>query len=252
MDRDLYETFAAIEDYHWWFAGRRDVIRAIFQTRLSTTAGETRSILDVGCGTGGMLPLLQEFGKVEGIDSAPEAVRHCRQRFGDQIPVSLGRLPEAIVEGEKKDVITAFDVIEHIDDDAEVLATIAARLTSDGLLVCTVPAYEWLWSQHDEVNRHMRRYTKALLTDRLTSAGFDVSFISYFNMFLLPAVAAVRMAQRVVKAPAGRRSDFDRSPAVLNAVLRRFLTVEAALLCRRSLPFGVSLVAVGRKRRIET
>lgn len=206
-----------------------------------------RSILDAGCGTGGMLPLLQEFGSVEGIDSSSSAVEHCRQRFDNRFQVSVGDLPGALDQISPKEVITAFDVIEHIEDDRGVLEGIHARLTPGGSLVCTVPAYMWLWSRHDELNLHKRRYTARLLRTRLSEAGFTVAYISYFNLLLLAPIAVVRWSARFRKPRLADRTDFERSPSVLNGFLRQVLAAEAGILRSARLPAGVSLIAVARK-----
>ena len=249
MDKRLYDTFAEVEETHWWFVGRRDVIRAVFR-RFSTLVSRSRDleILDIGCGTGGMLSLLSEFGRTEGFDSEPDAVEYCKLRYGAEVDVRVGTLPDSLEQEPPKDIITAFDVIEHVDDDARVLRGVAATLREEGIFVCTVPAYMWLWSHHDDLNRHRRRYTRTELRTRLDAAGLTVLYTSYFNTVLLPAIAVVRFIQRVL--PSSKKTDFERSPSVLNPLLRLVLSFEAFLLRFVALPGGVSLIAVAQKKEI--
>ena len=249
MEEGLYETFAEQEDRHWWFAGRRDVLRTVMQPHFGVAENSPpKSILDVGCGTGGMFSLLREFGDVEGMDASQTAIAFCRSRFGDDVRLTVGELPECLSAIGQKDAITAFDVIEHIDDDIGVLREIEKHLVPGGLFVCTVPAYPWLWSRHDEVNHHKRRYTKKLLLSRLAGAGFQVRFVSHFNAVLLPAIATVRLMQHVVGGKRSPRGDFEKTPGILNGLLHGVLSMEALLLRRTTIPFGVSLIAVCEKR----
>jgi SAM-dependent methyltransferase len=243
VDNAVYDELAAVEDTHWWFLGRRRIVRDVLRRRLGR-ATAPRAIVDVGCGTGGMLGMLREFGDVTGLDASPIAVGYCEQRFGDSVEVRLGRIPEDIPEG--ADVITAFDVVEHLEDDDRALAGIHDRLPPGGVFVCTVPAFPFLWSGHDVVHHHHRRYTQDVLRRRLEDAGFTVERISYFNTFLFPAAAAIRLLQRFVPgAPAG--SDASTPKPVVNRLLLTLFASERFLLRWTTLPVGISLMAVCRR-----
>lgn len=240
MDSAVYDELAAVEDTHWWFVGRRRIVRDVLRRRLGRgTAG--RSIVDVGCGTGGMLGMLREFGTVRGLDASPIAVDYCEQHFEGSVEVRLGRIPEDILD--EADVITAFDVVEHLEDDEKALAGIHDRLPPGGVFVCTVPAFPFLWSGHDVVHHHYRRYTRPVLRRRLEDAGFTVERISYFNTFLFPAAAAVRLLHRFIPgAPAG--SDASTPHPAVNRLLLALFASERFLLRRAALPVGISLLAV--------
>ncbi|MGQ0506088.1 MAG: class I SAM-dependent DNA methyltransferase [Myxococcaceae bacterium] len=241
MEPSLYAAHARLEDNHWWFNGRRAVVREVLEQRLGGDA-QKRRILDVGCGTGGMLGMLRTFGEVEGIDSSDEALRYARQRMGDAVPLGKGQLPDGIPAGQRYDLITAFDVIEHISDAVESLRAIRKALKPGGALVCTVPAYQFLWSAHDDANHHQRRYDAGLLRAHLAASGFKVQYLSYFNALLFPPIAAVRLLHKVLPEKGGE--ELDETTPWINAVLTVLFSSERHLLKRTTLPFGVSLIAV--------
>lgn len=245
MDPQLYRQFAEQEDRHWWFAGRRAVVAACLERWLPPKAD--RALLDVGCGTGGMLPVLSRFGRVTAVESEPAALEVAARKAGASAVVLPGRLPDQLPAG-RFDVVTAFDVIEHVPAPVESLAAMAGRLAADGRLIVTVPAFMFLWSEHDVLNHHYVRYTDALLREQLGAAGLDVLHTSYFNTWLFPAVAAVRAVQRVLPAwlrgPAS--SDLGLPPAPVNRALRTLFSSEAEVVSRVRVPAGVSLLAVAR------
>lgn len=245
MEAHLYEAHERLEDTHWWFEGRRRLITRVMEAHLRPREG--RRVLDVGCGTGGMFPLLQRFGTVEGAENSADARERATRRF-PQTKVWPCALPAELPQG-TWDLVTAFDVIEHVDDDLGSLVTMRERLAPDGQLVVTVPAFQFLWSRHDDANQHKRRYTQHLLEGQLARAGFHVQFSSYFNSLLFPAVAGVRAAQRLfTRLDRGdQQSDLEQVNPVINAVLTRLFSVESSVVPTRPLPFGVSLIAVAQR-----
>lgn len=244
MERELYEEHASLERDHWWFVARRAIVGEVLARHLPPAA--ERRMLDVGCGTGGMLPLLSTFGTVWGIESEPLAVEHCHAAFGD-FDVELGAIPADLPSAGSLDVVTAFDVIEHIDDDLGALRSFGAALVPGGTAVITVPALPFLWSDHDVVNGHQRRYTRAGLLSTVRRAGFEPVHVSSFNTLLLPMVAAARLAQRLRRRPVEPHSDFTMPSRPVNAALTRVMASERRVVARRGLPIGVSLVAVARR-----
>jgi 2-polyprenyl-3-methyl-5-hydroxy-6-metoxy-1,4-benzoquinol methylase len=241
VERELYDEHASLEQDHWWFVGRRAIIDAVLTRHLPAVTD--RRILDVGCGTGGMLPLLARFGTVSGIEAEPLAVEHCRSAFGE-FEVRLGAIPEGVPSDGGIDLVTAFDVIEHIEDDLAALRSLREALCPAGVAVITVPALQWLWSDHDVVNGHQRRYTRRRLVDVVEQAGFHVQHVSYFNTALLPVVATARLAQGLRKRPVAPHSDFTMPSAPVNATLTWVLGSERRIVARTGLPVGVSLIAV--------
>jgi SAM-dependent methyltransferase len=243
VDDVVYRELAAVEGTHWWFQARRRILRDVVD-RHRPAALDRSPIVDIGCGTGEMVDMLREFGPVVGLDASPIAVQYCRERFGDAVDVRLGRIPEDLPAGAR--LVTAFDVVEHLEDDAGALSAIHDHLSPGGRFICTVPAFAFLWSGHDEAHHHYRRYTRRTLRRRLEQAGFAVDRMSYFNTFLFPAVAAVRLAQRLRPGPV-RGSDASIPPPWANRMLFGLFAAERGLLRLTSLPVGISLLAVCRR-----
>jgi SAM-dependent methyltransferase len=239
MEETLHQEYARVGDRHWWFRGRRAIFAAIFDTIAAGEADRRRRLLDVGCGTGDVLSVLKAYGEVHAIDVSEVAVQYCRERYGPTVDVRLGRVPEDVPQDASFDVVTAFDVIEHLDDDVLGLTALRGALKPGGWLVCTVPAFDFLWTGHDVANHHRRRYRAPLLRERVASAGFTVDRVTYFNTLLFPAAVAVRRLrpqQHHMRVP----------PAWLNAALARVFASERHWVNRRSLPFGLSLLVVAR------
>jgi SAM-dependent methyltransferase len=244
LDRLIYEQHAALERDHWWFVSRREILRRLLSENLPPSAD--RRILDVGCGTGGMLPMLSHFGDVSGLDSDPEAVAACHERF-PSYAVSRAEIPKDMPGDSSFDLVSAFDVIEHIADDLGAVRSLRDATRPGGQVVITVPAHAWLWSRHDVANGHHRRYGRSRLADLVGAAGLELSHLSSFNTALLPLIGAIRLSRRLRRQPSGTGSDFTMPPPRLNAALTRLMSAEAPLVARRGLPTGVSLVALARR-----
>lgn len=245
MDPSLHHQFADIERSHWWFQGRRRIVASVLRRHLGPPEATARGVLDVGCGTGEMVDMLREFGSVTALDAAPEAVAYCRARFGDQVDVRLGDVPQSVVGLGGYGLVSAFDVIEHLDDDGGALRCFVDALAPGGTLVVTVPAFGFLWGPHDELNGHRRRYTPRQLRAVLSSAGLVVDRVSCFNTWLFPVVAGVRAVRRH-RSPEPR-SDFHMPPPIINRLLLRLMASEARVLGAVSLPVGVSILAVAHR-----
>ncbi|MFQ3611571.1 MAG: class I SAM-dependent methyltransferase, partial [Fimbriimonadales bacterium] len=201
-------------------------------------------ILDAGCGTGAMLCDLQRLGSVVGVDLERQALMLARRR-GD-FPLIQARLEALPFHSERFHLITALDVLEHLPDDRPALQEIRRTLRPEGILIATVPAYGWLWSRHDVALHHYRRYTARGLKARLQETGFEVLKLSYSVSLLFVPIALFRWADRFRKGQPSA-TVVPVSPA-LNRWLTQLQTWEARLIRRVSLPFGVSLVAVAKKR----
>jgi SAM-dependent methyltransferase len=243
MDETLMQQTFAVDEHHWWYRGRRRIIRAELE-RLPLPA--RADVLDAGCGSGRTMQELVDFGTVSGIELNEDAAALARSRGHGEVKV--GRLEELPWPDGGFDLITCLDVIEHTPDDRMALAELLRVCRPGGWLLVTVPAYPALWSLHDEANHHYRRYSRAALAGAATSAGWTVTRVSSFNSVLLAPAAAVRLAQRRFGAQDGHSSDLAIGPAWLNDVLEAPLAMEANWLSRgHTLPFGLSLVAVLRR-----
>lgn len=250
MDDALHDELAIMGVRHWWYRARRVVVRAVLEVHLPARAD--RRLLEVGAGTGSVTMLLTEFGTVTAVEPHPVALESCARIAPDAqlLRGDIGDLAHLVGDVEPRfDVVAAFDVIEHVEDDIAALRALQPMLAPGGRLVLTVPALEMLWGPHDDVNGHYRRYSRALLVRNLRRAGYEVEYVSYFSTVLFPIVAAVRVGRRLLGLhPEELRSDFRLPPQPLNQALTRLFSLEGAWLARRPLPIGSSLIAVARAR----
>lgn len=255
VETSMYHRFAAVESAHWWFQGRRRIVAELLRDYLvdhpGTESGNLR-ILDIGAGTGEMVAMIREFGNVVAIDDSDDAVAYCRQRHPVGVSVRCGRVPEALTGDEVFDVVTAFDVLEHIEDDVATLRAVRQVLVPGGRMLLTVPAYQLLWSHHDVYAGHLRRYRRDRLRDVIRRAGgFRVDRMAYFNTLLFLPALAVRVTDRwrrwLVPRPT-ETSDphLALPPAPVNRALRTVFAAESRMLRHVDLPFGVSLIALCR------
>jgi SAM-dependent methyltransferase len=237
MERVVYEKMAELDQLHWWYRARREVLAALIRRKARPSAGA--KLLEIGCGTGHNLAMLSEFGEVEGLELDDEARAVAEKRLGR--PVRNAPLPQLEGVPERHyDLIGAFDVIEHIDDDQAAMDSIARRLKSGGRLVVTVPAHQRMWSAHDVINHHKRRYSKRALRRLIEASPLRLEAIGYFNSLLFPLAIARRLS------PLRERADDELSlpPKPLNAALERAFAAERHLVGRLPLPPGLSLFAV--------
>ncbi|BAZ15505.1 hypothetical protein NIES4071_73770 [Calothrix sp. NIES-4071] len=245
MEKDFYFQYAAVEDKHWWFIGRRRILDKLI---LRLNLPENAKILEAGCGTGGNLLFLARHGQVEAMELEETARIFANQR--QVTTVKAGSLPDKIpFENEKYDLIVAFDVIEHLDDDVAALQALRNHLKCDGWLVLTVPAYQFLWSHHDDINHHRRRYRLKGLQQVVRKADFTVHYSSYFNTFLFPVVAGVRTLQKLLRIDNKSQisSDLNLPSVPINKFLTILFATERHLINKFRLPFGVSALIVGQK-----
>lgn len=241
MDQQYELQTHQVEDDHWWYRGRRRVIRAALEA-LELPPGI--EILDAGCGSGRNMVELADFGEVTGIELAEASVEAARARgVGEVVQGSVDDMP---FDDDTFDLAVSLDVIEHLEDEYTSFRELRRVIKPGGPLLVTVPAYRWLWSDHDVVNHHFRRYTRPMLECAAEQAGWQTDSISYFNGLLLPAAVAGRIALRLrhSKHPV---SDLERTPGALNPVLEWPLRIEARMIgAGRRLPAGLSLLAVFR------
>lgn len=224
---------------HWWFRARLAVLLATLRRRLPR---RRLRLLELGCGSGNVLAALAEFGETVGMETSPEMLAAARAAGLDVRP---GRLPDdLVVEDGWADVVLLLDVLEHVDD-AAALRTARRALAADGLLVVTVPAYQWLWSAHDVALGHRRRYTGRGLRRVVEGAGFAAERVSYFSTLLFPAVAAGRLWKNW---RGDAHHDLWRPPPPLNRALERIFALERHVVSRASLPFGTSVLLLARPR----
>ena len=243
MERHIYDRMRALEQTHWWYAARRQILASeIGRLPLPAVA----RIVEVGCGAGGNLELLSGFGVVQGVEPDPDSRAYAQARSG--LAVQGGLLPDGLPElGEPFDLVAAFDVVEHVDDDAGAIAVLAHRLKPGGFLVTTVPAGAWLWSDHDAQHHHKRRYRLPDYRALFETAGLTVRRASHFNTVLFPLIAAARLSKSLTGRGGG--DEDAHPPALLNGLLRRLFAVEKHLLKMTDLPVGVSILLIAQRPR---
>jgi SAM-dependent methyltransferase len=208
MDQELMRATLEVEDDHWWYRGRRLIIRAELDRLPLPHLAE---VLDAGCGSGRTLLELVDYGRVRGIELDPEVAEVARDRgLGE---VLQGRLEELPWSEDRFDLITCLDVIEHTPDDRRTLAELRRVCRPGGFLLVTVPAHQFLWSAHDVYNHHYRRYSRRLLRDTALSAGWTLSRMSAFNSLLFAPAAVVRLARRGSAAGDGDANGAGRGDA---------------------------------------
>jgi SAM-dependent methyltransferase len=238
MERVVYDRMAELDSRHWWYRARRDILARLIEREIRLP--EEPRILEIGCGTGHNLMMLRRFGRVDGIeiDGAARALASSRlgHAVGDAPLPDLKGVPE-----HHYDLVALLDVLEHVEDDRAALASIARRLKPGGHILVTVPAFPWMWSAHDVVNHHHRRYTKGSLKTVVAEAGLRVDFLSYFNSLLFPLAAAARLAGRIT----GKEdSDDALPPRPVNALFEAVFGLERHAIGRVPFPPGVSLAAI--------
>ena len=232
MDADLERRTLAAEDGHWWYRGRRSIV--LDAARRSLPAAGRPRILDAGCGGGAVLAELAGLGSAVGLEpSGPSRERALARGVGEVVDGGLEALPFA---DDAFDLAVCLDVLEHLDDDRGALAELRRVVRPGGALIVTVPAHPRLWSRHDELNHHRRRYTRPALRAAAEGGGWRVRRLTHFNSLLLPAAVALRRFDR--------GDGLEIPPAPVNRALELPLGLERrAIAAGVSFPFGLSLLA---------
>jgi SAM-dependent methyltransferase len=242
-DRDLFETIAALEPASWWFRSRNRLIERTVRERFPAA----RRVLEVGCGTGFTYAALSRAlpgAEILGTELFDDGLRIARQRqpHGRFETLDARHMPHR----EAFDLVAAFDVLEHIDDDRGALAGMRQAVVPGGGLVVTVPQHPALWSRADTYAHHVRRYRRRELVARVAAAGFTVERVTSFVTFLAPAMALSRLRDRL-GAPYDPLAEF-RIPRAVDRAFDRIATLEGRLIgSGASLPFGGSLLLVARR-----
>lgn len=236
----------ALEASHWWFWSKRHLMRRLLGNRLGD--GSPRSgvrILDIGCGAGANALELSGYGSVTASDRSLEALAFVRSRGVDNVVAA--EAPQLPFRDGAFDIVTAYDVIEHVEDDHAFVAELARVLAPGGALAVHVPAWPFLWSRHDEVLEHKRRYTRRGLRELIDGSGLALENLGWTNFTIFAPTVALRWSRRLL-GDGGGGADLGVVPAPINALLRGVGRVEAALAASTGLPIGVSLAAIATRR----
>jgi SAM-dependent methyltransferase len=251
MQQHTYAIMRRVEERHWWFVGRRRIIRSFLErackdlnvTRNESRQSSTLNILDVGCGTGANLEMLSDFGEAEGVDVSAEALSFCQARGLTQ--VKQGEAEALPYNTESFDLVTGLDVVEHLDDDLAGLKEMQRVLRGDGRALLFVPAFMFLWGVQDDVSNHRRRYTLKELKCVVREAGFEIERATYVNITFFAPILLGRLIMRVTRLRP--ESENNITIGFLNGILGKLLGAESLLLRYVNFPFGVSILCVARK-----
>jgi len=241
MDRATYDRMRVLQEGHWWFEGRRRIL-----TRLIGDLGLPwpAKVLEVGCGPGGNLAMLKQFGEVTALEPDEASRLYAAEHAG--VAVEGGLLPDGLPFAPASfDLVCAFDVIEHVDEDAASVAALGRLLKPGGYLATTVPGQPWMWSRHDEAHHHKRRYRLRDYRRLFESAGLQVARASHFNTLLFPPIAAVRAVKMATGSTAA--DDDAMPPPPINSLLTALFAAERHWLAHAALPIGVSIVLIARR-----
>ncbi len=233
------------EHKYWWHVGRRFILARLIK-KYAVCRGNRLSIVDVGCGTGGNFEFLESFGHVIGADNSSFAVEYCRKKNKAVKLIAGDALP---FPDESCDLVTIFDVLEHIENDGGMLEECRRILKKEGKIVGTVPAYRSIWSDHDEILGHHRRYSEKELLEKAESSGFTAIKASYCITFMFPLVFIFRTVKRKFFRNIRTNSAYFLLPGIINGFFIFILRIESYLVEKMDMPFGCSIVIVAEKNK---
>jgi SAM-dependent methyltransferase len=242
MQQHTYAIMNRVEDTHWWYVGRRAILESFLEGIIEKSKIENSKILDVGCGTGGNLEMLEKFGAAEGVDVSDDALEFCKSKG---LKVHKGLAEKLPFADESFDIVTALDVVEHLDDDIAGLKEMFRVTKTGGKSLIFVPAFMWLWGVQDDVSNHRIRYTKKQIVERLEKAGFKVERATYANWTFFAPILGGRTLMKITGIKP--ESENNVNVSALNGVFGKLFGAERFWLKNFDFPFGVSIVVVAKK-----
>jgi len=244
MDAEAYSEMIELQEKHWWFVARRIVIKSFIELEMPDSS--KANVLEIGCGVGGNVELLGKSGNYLGIDMHGPAIAYCSEKF-PQFNFKCARIEDIPQEfnSNKFDSIYILDVLEHLDNGVEILKTTRNYLNENGKILVTVPAFQFLWSPHDDFVHHVRRYTKKSLRKTLEESGYSVERLSYFNSLLFPLALIQRLGMRFLNKKLS--SHLSTPPGIVNWLFQVVFSQEAWILRFIDMPVGLSIIAVVKK-----
>ncbi|MBN1477717.1 class I SAM-dependent methyltransferase [Candidatus Sumerlaeota bacterium] len=244
MDKREYAKMYSLERTYWWFQGRKRIVMTLLAPLLRDDRDQT--LVDLGCGTGLILDDLGERGRAVGVDFSELALGFCRDRgIRSLAQADVTSLP---LRTASADIVTLLDITEHVPDDRGLIREVARILKPGGHALLTVPAHQCLWSDHDRTLWHQRRYSKRSLLRLFEDSPLEVRRCTWAITFTFPPIVVFRLIQRMLPRRREPKTHLIPLPGWVNGFLKWLLHVEAWLLRRINLPFGVSLVLIARRK----
>ena len=249
MNLSEYTRMEKFEKTFWWHKGRFYLLSLILNKHLPKK--EHKQIFEIGCGTGETITFLSTYGEVTGIDISPEAVEFFVKKGKKNVILGdINDLDMKIHKG-KYDAVLALDVFEHVREDQKTMKRASEMLSDDGILLITVPAHKFLWSDHDEALQHVRRYHPRELRHKLTEANLEIMKFSYFVTTAFFPIFLIRMWRNIYWKASYHEASYVPLPKKLNKFAINILKVEARLFQMIGLPVGTTLVAVAKKSDVK-
>jgi SAM-dependent methyltransferase len=249
MDKAYYLDYYKLERSNWWFTTRLKIIELELDKVIDS---RSLNILNIGVATGATSDMLRKYGEVTSIEYDKETCTFLREHLQmDVINASITELP---FPGDKFDLVCAFDVIEHVSDDVLAYQEMTRVCSKNGLVAVTVPAFMFLWSEHDIINHHFRRYRKGDIKNIVNKIGLSTKRSTYFNSILFVPICMARALSNIFKNKDKKlaKSDFRKFDfPILNNMLAKIFSIEKSLLSKFSLPFGVSYLEISKKTNDE-
>lgn len=245
MKKNYSKSYEELEKNHWWWQVRRKIVFNELEELLFKTKNNKKKLLDIGCGPGINLQYLKDVYDVKGIEPDQHLLKLAKKNSSKKI--LKGYLPNKLPKfNHNYDIILLLDVLEHIQKDRQALMTVNKLLKNNGYLVINVPAMQWLWSVHDEINQHKRRYKIQSLENLLKLSGFEIVKIRYWGFLLAPIVWLER---KILKTQSINEYEVAIPSKFVNTFFKTYTALEYFVTSKFNLPFGLSVLAVVRKSK---
>lgn len=251
MNDEIYDLTYAVEETYWWYRARRTILlrqMAPIARQMSQRLGRRPRLLDFGCGTGINLQHFQSLGDAYGLDTSPRAVEFCHQRGLSKVKRIAPHIDGSIENpfAERFDIVTLLDVLEHIEPQEKTLKHIHSWIAPGGVILLTVPAYDFLWSGEDYVSHHVRRYSRRSLVRVLRGTDYTVECVTHFNTILFPIQVSVILWNRLFKPRTMYQTNVRPVSERINRVLSSIMSIESSLMRMVSLPIGGSILCIAK------
>lgn len=245
MEKKEYKIISDVQEDHWWWLGRQNIIEDLIQKRIPTS--NKLKIADVGCGYGANIPMLKKYGHVTGLDTSKDAIDSIKKRWPSEVDALVWQSPENI--SRQFDLMVFADVLEHIPDDKATADWIFRHLKKGGHVLVTVPAHRFFWTQMDVVVHHCRRYERNELID-LFKSSFKIIHFSFYNFILFPIKLGFLVFDRIKRRlyPKAELRSYNNIPsAPINWLFKKILSIESPIVKRFSVPYGISMILLAQR-----